>query len=106
MNKESLCVYLGGRLISLEHDINSEVLGLIHHTISVCLASLFFASLFYYSAYFYYYSWVLLHFLVLFMDPTILFQLTFTFIYSTFAKFFQFQQNKRIPNRLLVYVVS
>ena len=37
-------------------------------------------------AYFCYYSWVPLYFFVLFMDPTILFQLTFTFIYSTFSK--------------------
>ena len=34
------------------------------------------------------------------MNPTVLFQLTFTFIYSTFAKKFQFQQNKRISNKL------
>ena len=56
--------------------------------LGVCLASLFFANLFYYSAYFCYYSWVSLHFLVLFMDPTILFQLTFIFIYSIFSKIF------------------
>ena len=56
--------------------------------LGVCLASLFFANLFYYSAYFCYYSWVSLHFLVLFMDPIILFQLTFIFIYSIFSKFF------------------
>ena len=43
---------------------------------------------FYYLAYFYYYSWVSLHFLILFMDPAILFQLLFSFIYSTFSKFF------------------
>ena len=47
-----------------------------------------FANLFYYSAYFYYYLWVLLHFLILFMGLTILFQLTFTFIYNTFNKKF------------------
>ena len=52
----------------------------------VCLAKIIFASLFYYSAYFCYYSWTPLHFLVLFMNLTILFQLTFTFIYSTFSK--------------------
>ena len=40
----------------------------------------------YYSAYFFYYSQVSLHFLVLFMSPIILFQHTFTFIYSTFSK--------------------
>ena len=44
------------------------------------LASLFFANLFYYSAYFCYYLLVILHFLVLFMGSTILFQLTFIFI--------------------------
>ena len=43
-------------------------------------------SLFYYSAYFYYYSWVLLYFLILFIGLTVLFQLIFTFIYSTFSK--------------------
>ena len=56
--------------------------------LSICLASLFFANLFYYSAYFQYYSWVSLHFLALFMDLNILFQLTFTFIYNTFRKKF------------------
>ena len=30
---------------------------------------------------------------------TVLFQLTFTFIYSTFSKKIQFQQNKRISNK-------
>ena len=44
--------------------------------------------LFHYSAYFCYYSWVPLHFLVLFMSLTVLFQLTFTFIYSTFSNKF------------------
>ena len=55
-------------------------------SLSVCLAKIIFANLFYYSAYFYYYLRVLLHFLVLFIGPTVLFQLTFTFIYSTFSK--------------------
>ena len=32
----------------------------------------YFANLFYYLVYFYYYSWVLLHFLVLFMSHTVL----------------------------------
>ena len=36
--------------------------------------------------YFCYYLWTLLHFLVLFMSLTILFQLTFTFIYNVFSK--------------------
>ena len=52
-------------------------------SVSKWILSLFFASLFYYSAYFCYYSWVSLYFLVLFMDLTVLFQLIFTFIYST-----------------------
>ena len=43
-----------------------------------------FANLFYYSTYFCCYSWVPLHFLVIFMSLTILFQLTFIFIYNTF----------------------
>ena len=46
------------------------------------------ASLFYYLVYFCYYSWVSLHFLVLFISLNVLFQLTFTFIYSTFSKKF------------------
>ena len=44
--------------------------------------------LFHYSAYFCYYSWAPLHFLALFMSHTILFQLTFTFIYSIFSNNF------------------
>ena len=44
--------------------------------------------LFYYSVYFYYYLWVPLNFLVLFMGFTVLFQLTFIFIYSTFSNKF------------------
>ena len=44
--------------------------------------------LFYYSTYFCYYSWAPLYFLVLFIGPTILFQLTFTFIYSIFSNKF------------------
>ena len=46
--------------------------------------------LFYYSAYFCYYSWDPLHFLVLFMGLTVLFQLNFTFIYSIFSNKFLF----------------
>ena len=52
------------------------------------LDSLFFTNLFYYSAYFCYYSWDPLHFLVLFMGLTVLFQLIVIFIYSTFNKKF------------------
>ena len=54
----------------------------------VYLTKIIFTNLFYYSAYFFYYSCTLLHFLVLFMDLTVLFQLTFTFIYSIFSKNF------------------
>ena len=48
---------------------------------NVHLTKIIFTNLSYYSAYFCYYLWVSLHFLVLFMDPTILSELTFTFIY-------------------------
>ena len=59
----------------------------------VCLDKLFLASLFYYSAYFCYYSWALLHFLVLVMDPIVLFQLTFTFFLQYFQqKIFSFSK--------------
>ena len=57
-------------------------------SLSICLAKIIFANLFYYSAYFYYYSWVPLHFLVLFMGLIVLFELTFTFIYNSFSKKF------------------
>ena len=46
------------------------------------------ASLFYYLFYFCYYLWVSLHFLVLFIDLTVLFQLIFTFVYCTFTNNF------------------
>ena len=55
-------------------------------TVSVCLAPNLKVNLFYYSDYFYYYLQILLYFLLLFMDSTVLFQLIFTFIYSTFNK--------------------
>ena len=58
--------------------------------LSVHLSWMKFVSLFYYSAYFCYYLWVTLHSLELFMALTILFQLTFTFIYSTFSKISEF----------------
>ena len=51
-------------------------------TLSVCLAKIK------KPIYFYYYLWVSLYFLVLLMSLTVLFQLTFTFIYSTFSKKF------------------
>ena len=49
---------------------------------------LFLSIYFYYLVYFCYYLWVSLHILILFMNLTVLFQLTFTFIYSTFNKKF------------------
>ena len=55
---------------------------------NVRLVKIIFANLFYYLAYFCYYLWVSLYFLVQFMDITVLFQLTFTFIYGTFTKKF------------------
>ena len=52
--------------------------------------------LFYYSIYFCYYLWVLMYFLVVFMGYTILFQLTFTFIYSTFSNKFSVSEKSGI----------
>ena len=80
----------------LGHNIQNELIQLLANEIkvqllkrlSVYLAKIIFAKLFYYSTYFCYYLWVSLHFLVIFMGPTVLFQLTFTFIYSTFSKKF------------------
>ena len=65
----------------------------IKHTIyldlpSMHLALMKVANLFYYLTYFCYYLWISLHFLILFISLTVLFQLTFTFIYSTFSKKF------------------
>ena len=57
-------------------------------TLTVRLAKIIFVNLFHYSVYFCYYSWVSLYFLVVFMNLIVLFQLTFTFIYSTFNKKF------------------
>ena len=64
-----------------------------------------FVNLFYYLAYFCYYLWISLYFLILFIDPTILFfNYLFHFITVLSAKSFQFQQNKWIPNKPLVCV--
>ena len=53
----------------------------------VCVRSNYLKSqLIYYSVYFYYYIWDSQHFLILFICFTVLFQLTFTFIYNTFSK--------------------
>ena len=63
--------------------------------------------LFYYLAYFYYYSWVSLHFLVPFMSLTILFQLTFSFIYSTFCKKFSVSAKNTVDKgKKLVEIVQ
>ena len=59
-----------------------------------------FVNLFYYSAYFCYYSQVPLYFLVLFMGSTILFQLTFSFIYSTFNEKFSVSTKKADPKQI------
>ena len=77
----------------------SSKISCIQTDLKCLFGKIIFANLFYYSDYFCCHSWVPLHFLVLFMSFTILFQLIFIFIYSTFSKKFQFQQNKRIPNR-------
>ena len=60
-------------------------------TISECLAKKNFVNLFYYSVYFCYYLWALLHFLILFINLTVLFQLTFTVIIFSFRKISEFQ---------------
>ena len=82
-------------VLTLDQNVQHDVLVILflliqalYYVYSVCLAKIIFANLFYYLAYFWYYSWVLLYFLVLFTGSIILFQLTFTFIYSTFNKKF------------------
>ena len=69
------------------------VIGSLH--VGACVSRKKLFSLFYCSVYFCYYSWAPLHFLVLFMGLSLLFQLTFTFIYSTFSKKCSVMQNKR-----------
>ena len=56
------------------------------------LESLFFANLFYYSAYFCYYSWVSLHFLVLFIGPTALFGIIHESHYTISINFYPYLQ--------------
>ena len=73
----------------------------VGYSVYFCLDKLFLAILFYYSAYFCYYSQALLHFLVLFMDPAVLFQLTFTFIYSIFSK-----KISAVPKYFYIYVLK
>ena len=51
--------------------------------------------------YFCYYLWFLFHFLVLFIDPTVLFQLHLTLFTILSTQNFQFQLNKLFPNRRL-----
>ena len=48
----------------------------------------------------------LLHFLVLFMGLTVLFQLVFNFIYNTFKKKIQFQLNKLFPKGHLIFFIK
>ena len=55
-------------------------------------------SFLYYLAHFCYYLLISLHFLVLFIGFIVLFKLTFSFIYNSFSKNFQFQLNKLFPN--------
>ena len=76
------------KFFTLPHTFNllDELFNLL--ILRVSLAKIIFANLFYYSAYLCYYLWAPLHFSVLFMGLTVLFQLTFTFIYSTFSKKF------------------
>ena len=76
------------KMMKREKSLKMMKLKVKEGTLSVRLVKIIFANLFYYSAYFCYYSWVSLHFLVLFIGPTILFQLTFTFIYNTYSKKF------------------
>ena len=98
---ETTCIYQFVHTRTLIGDLR-----LLEFQVLVSFDMINFANLFYYLAYFCYYLWVSLHFLVLFIDSIVLFQLTFTFIYSTFSKKFQFQQNMRIPNKLLVMTYS
>ena len=72
-----------------------------NQTVPQCLFGMInFVNLFYYSTYFCYYSQVSLYFLVLFMGSTILFQLTFTFIYSIFNKKFSVSTKKADPKQI------
>ena len=73
----------------------------IFFLLSVHLTKIIFANLFYCLAYFCYYLWVLLHFLVLFMGFTLLFQLLFIFIYSTFSKKFSISVKSADSKRIL-----
>ena len=54
--------------------------------------------LFHYLTYFLYYSWAPLHFLALFMGPTILFQQIFSFLYRTFGNNFSVSAKKKKKN--------
>ena len=72
--------------IILLHYFQFSAINSIQIDPELLFGKIIFANIFYYSAYFLYYLWVSLHFLILFMSPTILFQLIFTFIYNTFSK--------------------
>ena len=73
--------------------------------LSLCLDKLKFVNLFYYLVYFCYYFWISLHFLVLFMSLTILFQLTFIFIYSIFSKKFLVLAKQAVSRHFYIYVL-
>ena len=76
--------------------------------LSIYLTKIIFINLFYYLVYFCYYLWVSLHFLVLFIGHTILFQLTFTFIYNIFSKKFSILakqvDSKQILNIFIILI--
>ena len=72
--------------IILLHYFQFSAISSIQIDPELLFGKIIFANIFYYSAYFLYYLWVSLHFLILFMSLTILFQLIFTFIYNTFSK--------------------
>ena len=63
-----LCVLLLQFIIRLFDIFEIDVNSLHARVFSVYLTKIIFVNLFYYSVYFCYYSWVLLHCLILFMD--------------------------------------
>ena len=67
----------------------------------VCVWDYLRSLFFYYSIYFWYYSWVSLHFLVLFMTSLYYFSYFLTLSTVLSAKKIQFQLNKLFPDRHL-----
>ena len=94
MNNTKKC---SGAVNSSKNNLNGKISQHFKLELSVCLTLIIFASLFYYLAYFCYYSWVQLYFLVLFMGLTVLFLLTFTYIYSIFNKKFSISAKYVVP---------